>query len=95
MDLILSFLLCILAALVLFVGGFLLLNRNRPFLIFHPENERGLRLFCVIFGGFMLFCGGLTIVALFISPVWFTLVIVIADALFSMIVPFVLWIYTL
>lgn len=90
-----NILLLFLAGIVLVLAIFLLKNRARPFLIFHPEKERGLALFCTYFGTFMLLCSLLTILAIFLNVNWLLLTIVFLDVLCSFIVPFVLWAYTL
>lgn len=95
MDLLINILLIFLAIIVLVLGTFLFKNRHRPFLVFHPEKERGLSLFCTIFGGLMLVCGCLTLLTLFYAPTWLLIIVIVADALSSFVVPFVLWAYTL
>ncbi|GKS81907.1 hypothetical protein LPAF129_15930 [Ligilactobacillus pabuli] len=95
MDLLINILLIFLAIIVLVLGTYLFKNRHRPFLVFHPETERGLGLFCTVFGVLMILCGCLTLLTLFYAPTWLLIVVIASDVLTSFIVPFVLWGYTL
>ncbi|HIZ96367.1 hypothetical protein GNF18_08210 [Ligilactobacillus pobuzihii] len=95
MDLAISILLIVLAVIVSVLGTYLFLHRNRSFLIFHPEQHRGLRLFCTFFGIFMLFCAVLTVSVIFFDPTWLLVTVIFLDVLSTFTVPFVLWGYTL
>lgn len=95
MDFAITILLSILALSMLVIGAYLFLNRARPFLVFDPQKERGLKLFCTYFGVFMLFCSLLTILVIFYTPTWLLITAVFLDVLCTFVVPFVLWGYTL
>ncbi|GAW64208.1 hypothetical protein Lacidipiscis_01400 [Ligilactobacillus acidipiscis] len=95
MDLAISILLIVLALILLIIGTYLFRNRARPFLVFDPRKEHGLKIFCTYFSIFMFICALLTVLVVFYTPAWLLITIIFLDVICTFIVPFVLWGYTL
>ncbi|MDN7145037.1 hypothetical protein QS460_03740 [Liquorilactobacillus mali] len=90
---IISFFIFLLGILLLFISLYLLRHKNKPFMLFHPEKHKDLRIIIQITGTLLLFLAFLTFVSLILNNQVFLSVILILDVAIIPILPILMLSY--
>ncbi|EJF00069.1 hypothetical protein [Liquorilactobacillus mali] len=90
---IISFFIFLLGILLLFIGLYLLKHKNEPFMLFHPEKHKDLRIIIQITGTLLLILAFLTFVSLILNNQIFLSVILILDVAIIPILPILMLSY--
>ncbi|MFT8670022.1 MAG: hypothetical protein ABF991_01935 [Liquorilactobacillus hordei] len=84
---IISLFVFLLGILLLFIGLYLLKHKNKPFMLFHPEKHKDLRIIIQITGTTLIFLAFLTFVSLLFNNQLFLSIILILDVAIIPILP--------
>ncbi|WP_056990472.1 hypothetical protein [Liquorilactobacillus mali] len=90
---IISFFIFLLGILLLFISLYLLKHKNEPFMLFHPEKHKDLRIIIQITGTLLLILAFLTFVSLILNNQIFLSVILILDVAIIPILPILMLSY--
>ena len=85
----------VLGLIVLFLGWYVFSHRNKPVIIFHPENDRSLSKIMTVLGIILIICGILSIISAFTTITILKIILLICDAVLVSSLSFLMLAYSI